>query len=44
MAADGDRGGVSIPADDPFALGEARAELQVFAERMNEQVSAQHAR
>jgi hypothetical protein len=28
--------GMSVPADDPVALGEARAKLQVLAERMNE--------
>ena len=28
--------GMSVPADDPVALGEARAKLQVLAEQMNE--------
>lgn len=30
--------GMSVPADDPVALGEARATLQVLAEQMNEDV------
>jgi hypothetical protein len=30
--------GMSVPADDPVALGEARAKLQVLAEQMNEDV------
>ena len=30
--------GMSVPADDPVALGEARAELHALAEQMNEDV------
>jgi hypothetical protein len=29
---------MGVPADDPVALGEARAKLQVLAEQMNEDV------